>query len=171
MPIEVTTVYHPDLMYRYQRSMGPSTLSVILICAICSFIGLMNIVLMAAIGEDMTFAIGCMVFFLVLSVLGLFMTFGLPRIAAKKTPKAVIRYAFYLDGFSFSAANDHGTESAANRYSIVTKVIKNGSDLYLLISNIQAFIVDLSSLSPAQVAQLHSILQTHLPAKKIKWKD
>lgn len=169
MPIEATTVYTPDLMYRYQRSMGPSTLSIILICSICSFIGLMNILLMIMIDEDLTFAIGCMVFFLIMDAIGLFATFGLPKIAAKKTPNARIHYTFYQDGFTLTATTDHGTESASNRYSVVTKVIKKGNDLYLLISNLQAFIVDLSALHPAQVAQLHGIMQMHLPANKIKW--
>ena len=82
-----------------------------------------------------------------------------------------LEYAFDVDSFSLQAENQYTAESATVQYAAITKVSKNKSDLYLFLSSRQAYVVDLSALSPEQIDTLKDIMIAKIPQKKIKWAD
>ena len=96
-----------------------------------------------------------------------------PRFTLKKNKNlgTTVNYLFEEDSFQMSAVNAYVNENSTVQYSRLLKIGKNGNDLYLFVSPIQAFVADLSALSVEQVLLLKQLLASKLEPKKIKWKN
>ena len=173
MPIAVKTVYTKESLLRFSDAMGKRRFFLWLMLAVgsalvCSF----SICTALLIGWN-TELVLYIVFALLWDAVGVFMTFGLPRLTINKNPvlNATVEYTFFDDHFQIRGNTLFSMELSESRYSVLEGVIKSGNDLYLILGGQQGLIVDLQGLSHKQVSQLHSIFNNHLRANRVQWKE
>ena len=172
MPIEVKTVYTKEMLLRFNDflALRKRALWIIMILGTAAIL-YMCIHAALIIGwnsELVTYT----VLILAWDALFLFLNFGLPRITVKRAPNlnAEVNYVFSREHIEVNAQSTYSTDQSIIRYGLVNKAFKTGGYLYLLLTWNRGFLVDLSSLSNAQTAELRLLLESKLPAKKIKWK-
>lgn len=173
MPIDVKTVYTKEILLRFIDAMGKRRFFLWLMLAAGSALVIGFSVSAALIAGWTLELILYIVFALLWDVLGVFMTFGLPRLTINKNPllNATVEYSFHQDHFQIHGDTLFSMEMSKNQYSILQGVIKSGNDLYLIFAPQQGCIVDLQNLSRAQVSKLHRLFESKFPANRIQWKD
>lgn len=114
----------------------------------------------------------CCFMIAVMDIVLLFSAFVAPRLKVNKSNAldATLNYTFKDVEVAVNVDSKDITDSATIKYSAFVKVGKNGDDVYLFISNRQWYTVDLSSLTDLEVLALKSLVTSHLPPKKVKWK-
>ena len=173
MPIQIHTVYTKALFLRFNDFVVKSRRRFWIVMIVCSaLVYVFSALLLAMDAFDSEIRI-CLIMVLLLDILYPFAFFVLPRMQVKKNKMLNMRleYTFDVDSFSLQAENQYTAESATVQYAAITKVSKNKSDLYLFLSSRQAYVVDLSALSPKQIDTLKDIMIAKIPQKKIKWAD
>jgi len=96
-----------------------------------------------------------------------------PRFALNKSKvlNAQIDYSFDADSFTFHSENEHMSGTSTLQYSYLDRIGKKGNNLYLFLNRAQGYIVDLSALSPEEIALLKTTLQQHIKPRRFKWKN
>ena len=172
MPIEVKTVYTKETLLCFSDFLALRKRALWVLMFICSAVVLYLCVYAALlVGWDSEFT-WYIVFILLWDALFVFLNFGLPRITVKKAKNlnAEVCYLFTEEQIEINAVTAHLTDRTLAQYSLVTKVLKSKQYLYLMLEWNQGFVVNLQELSEEQIVQLRKLLESKLPAKKIKWK-
>ena len=171
MPINITTIYTKERLFQFHRFVWASKKLFWIILAVCTIIILGNCLFLLWLDADFTDILFFLFFVIFVDATYLFCAFILPRFTLKKAKNlnTTVNYSFDTDCFHIQSTNAYVAEALTIQYSLLTKVEKKQSELYLLVSRHQAFIVDLSNISPEQEANLKDILSANIPQKKLKW--
>ncbi len=173
MPIQITTVYTKERLFRFNLYYQLVQRKWFLILLAFEMI-LTAVILIKDIADGPPWSEVNMIMFAIIWVLGItwiVTTLIVPRFSYKKAKslKAVIEMTFSEENLRYSVSSAHSTESGEMQYGMFVKYIRNKDDLYLFISARQVWIVDLSALSPEQTEQLHTLLSQKIVSKKNKW--
>ncbi len=171
MPINVSTVYSEKNLIEFNRYVTKSKIVFWIIMALCSFLVVGSFVFLALINE-LSFEIYlCLALTILLDLLYVFLYVFLPRITLKKQKSlnTTLNYSFEGEHFSVNAQNEYATENSTVKYTMLSKVARNKNFVYLFISPIQAYVVDISELSYEDVINFKNFLQPHFKPKKFKW--
>ncbi len=173
MPIEFSTVYTKERLLRYQMYTVVSKRWFWFVLGICTVLTVGIWTWMSVIDEVSFFITLYMVLLLWIDLVYVVCYFIVPRFTVKKQTalNTTVQYTFDTDCFRVHGANEHTDESSTSRYSLLIKIRKNKSDLYLFIAPRVAFVADLTVLSPEQTAALKELLYSKVDPKKIKWPD
>ena len=171
MSIQVKTVYTRETLLRFNDFLAvrKRALWIIMIVATAAVV-YMCIHAALIIGwnsELITYT----VLMLAWDALFLFLNFGLPRFTVKKSPNlnAEVNYVFTREHIAIDAQGEYSTDHSVVQYALLRKVRKSDRYLYLLLTWNRGFVVDLTSLTNTQTAELRLMLESKLPAGKIKW--
>ena len=170
MPIEINTAYDKKRILAFNDYIAKSKIALWIYMGICTLIVLAGSVYIAALGHmsgAVYAAIGAVV---ILDALAAFMYVVFPRITLNKNKNVgtTIKYAFRDDCFMIEAESAHVQESSTIKYTLIKKIRQSGGDIYLFISKLQAFIVDISALSEPELEALKNLLKNNIDSKKIK---
>ena len=173
MPIPVTTVYTKERLLKYQWFAAASKKALWIFMAICTLWVAGCFALLTWFDTASSTIRFCLILIIVWDFLCLFCYFILPRflVGKTKTLNTSVKYLFQDDCFQIEAENPYAHETSEVRYAMLSKVWKNGDDVYLFISSRQGYIVDLAGLSPEHTALLKNLLESVIDPKKIKWAD
>lgn len=171
MPVTVKTVYTKERMLKYYYAVMRSKKLLWLVMALGTLVVLGGNVLVAMLGELDSTMLLCAMLVIVLDATYLLVGFVLPRFTVAKSKRfnAELTYTFEADHFQLKAIGTYSEETATIRYAMLTKVQKNGTELYLMIDPRQGYIVDLANLSDEEQAQLKQTLTAAIPSSLIRW--
>ena len=172
MPINVSTVYDRERILRLNNYFARSKFVFWIVMGIASLLVMVSFTLLAIL-DALSFQIwACLISVIFIDILYLFSYLVLPCIALNKNKSLNVKitYSFDTDSFQLNAVNEHMNENMTAKYTMLTKVVKENTDLYMFISNRQAYVVDLSGLSEEQIEILKETMEKHIRPNKIKWK-
>ena len=172
MPINVSTVYDRERILRLNNYFARSKFVFWIVMGIASLLVMASFTLLAIL-DALSFQIwACLISVIFIDILYLFSYLVLPRIALNKNKSLNVKitYSFDTDSFQLNAVNEHMNENMTAKYTMLIKVVKENTDLYMFISNRQAYVVDLSGLSKEQIEILKETMEMHIKPNKIKWK-
>lgn len=172
MPINVSTVYDRERILRLNNYFARSKFVFWIVMGIASLLVMASFTLLAIL-DALSFQIwACLISVIFIDILYLFSYLVLPRIALNKNKSLNVKitYSFDTDSFQLNAVNEHMNENMTAKYTMLIKVVKENTDLYMFISNRQAYVVDLSGLSEEQIEILKETMEMHIRPNKIKWK-
>lgn len=172
MPINVSTVYDRERILRLKNYFARSKFVFWIVMGIASLLVFASFTLLAIL-DALSFQIwACLISVIFIDILYLFSYLVLPRIALNKNKSLNVKitYSFDTDSFQLNAVNEHMNENMTAKYTMLIKVVKENTDLYMFISNRQAYVVDLSGLSEEQCDALKETMEKHIRPNKIKWK-
>ena len=172
MPINVSTVYDRERILRLNNYFARSKFVFWIVMGIASLLVMASFTLLAIL-DALSFQIwACLISVIFIDILYLFSYLVLPRIALNKNKSLNVKitYSFDTDSFQLNAVNEHMNENMTAKYTMLIKVVKENTDLYMFISNRQAYVVDLSGLSEEQIEILKETMEKHIRPNKIKWK-
>lgn len=173
MSIQVKTVYTQETLLRFNNFLARQKRALWIIMIVATAAVLYMCTYVALIKGWNFNLITYTVLMLLWDALFLFINFGLPRFTVKKAPNlnTEVNYVFTLEHIAIDAQGEYSTDHSVVRYALLRKVRKSDQYLYLLVMWNRGFVVDLSSLTNAQTAELRLLLESKLPIKKIKWKN
>ena len=172
MPINISTVYDRERILRLNNYFARSKFVFWIVMGIASLLVMASFTLLAIL-DALSFQIwACLILVIFIDILHLFSYLVLPRIALNKNKSLNVKitYSFDTDSFQLNAVNEHMNENMTAKYTMLIKVVKENTDLYMFISNRQAYVVDLSGLSEEQIEMLKETMEKHIRPNKIKWK-
>ena len=172
MPINVSTVYDRERILRLNNYFARSKFVFWIVMGIASLLVMASFTLLAIL-DALSFQIwACLISVIFIDILYLFSYLVLPHIALNKNKSLNVKitYSFDTDSFQLNAVNEHMNENMTAKYTMLIKVVKENTDLYMFISNRQAYVVDLSGLSEEQIEMLKETMEKHIRPNKIKWK-
>ena len=173
MTINVTSVYTKERLLKLNNYMVKTKKFLWIIMALCTILDLSAYCLFNFVWaiNDSTINLGTYLI-LVWDAMFVFGYLILPRISIKKAKNlnAEIKFSFDEESFKTEFSSSEIEENSTTKYSVIKKIVKNGSDIYLFVSRVQALIVDASALPEEDLAQLKKLLQSKVPEKKFKWK-
>ena len=172
MPINVSTVYDRERILRLNNYFAHSKFVFWIVMGIASLLVMASFTLLAIL-DTLSFQIwACLISVIFIDILYLFSYLVLPLIALNKNKSLNVKitYSFDTDSFQLNAVNEHMNENMTAKYTMLIKVVKENTDLYMFISNRQAYVVDLSGLSEEQIEMLKETMEKHIRPNKIKWK-
>ena len=166
MPIEITTVYDKQRLIRFNNYVAASRKWFWIFLGICTAIVAFACVIAPEVWHYALILLG-------MDLLCVLFYFVIPRFTIKRSVafNATVQYVFDAEQILIQSESKHAKESSETRYTVIKRVGKHGSDLYLFISSMQAYVVDLSTLTEQQIADLRAVLYQHVKPSKIKWKD
>ena len=172
MPINVNTVYTKQRLIRFNHYLARNRKVFWGLMTAFTLFAVLSMIFLAAIEADFGGLVIYLILILALDALSVFLYFGLPYFTFKKSKSlnTSIRYSFESDYLSIVATNQYSNENANVLYTIFSGVARNGNDLYLFLSGIKAYVVDLSALTPEQIEAIRELLVRNVNPKKIKWK-
>ena len=173
MPIQVSTVYSKERLLRFNSYVVGSKKAMWVLMAVCTVVVCGGYALLAVLDAVSDMVRFCLVLILAMDAVFIVCSLLLPRLTIRKAKNLdlVIHYTFEMGSFHLEAANAYANESSTLQYAMLTKAAKRGDELYLFLSRIQAYIVDLSQLSPEQTRELKRILETSMEPRKLRWTD
>ena len=171
MPIQVTTVYTKERLLRFNNFVVRSKGWMWILMAACTLIVGAAYGLLLSLGERDRMVEWGFFFILFLDLFYFSMTVLLPRFTVKKAKNldTSVQYAFDVDAFFAEAKNQYVDEKTTVKYTMLKRVVCRDGELYLLISSVNAYIVDVSALSHEDALLLKRILEEKLTPKRVKW--
>lgn len=171
MEIKLSTVHTKERLIRYSDYFAKTRIPYWVGYAVCTLLILVMdafLIILDAFTAEMIFLTALTV---MVDLLMVFMFFIAPRITINKsgTLNAVLHYSFGTSEVCFEAETPMMKDSGSLKYPAIIKVCRNNDDVYLFISKRQAYIVDISTLSDAEIDLFKSLVTGHLPKKMIKW--
>ena len=156
MPIELTTEYTKERLLRFQRVVAASQKGLWIFLALCTLFVCGCYVLLDTLGGDAERLLFYLILIAVLDVSYLLLFLVIPRmtVSANKSLGTVVRYVFDQAQFRMEANGAMVNETAEMPYTALKKAVRARGELFLFLGRAQAYIVDISGLSPAQTALL-----------------
>lgn len=173
MPINVTSVYTKERLLKLSNYMVRRKKVFWSVMAVCTTFILSVYCLFNFVWAITDSSINlCTYLILVWDVIYIYFYLIHPKFSIKKAKNlnAEIKFTFDEEFFKTEVSSSEIEEIATSKYSVIKKIVKNGSDIYLVVSRTQAIIVDTSALPEEELAQLKKLLQSKIPEKKFKWK-
>lgn len=174
MPISLTTVYTFERMIKCQDFVARSRKKFWGFMAVINAVVLLIIsVNLARNGSLDSLYIFALTIIVACDITLVFMSFGYPRIALKKSNllNTVAEYTFEESALVMKRQSSQGSTEATLNYASFFKVVNNKNELYLFISNLQCYVADLSSLNIEQKGAIKSALTRALGEAKVVWKN
>ena len=171
MPIQVTTVYTKERLLRFNAFVAKAKWWMWLLLGICTLIVAAAWGLMLSLGEQDTSVTGAFIAILFLDLFYVLLAVVIPRFTVKKAKNldTSIQYAFDVDSFTAEAQNQYVDEKTTVKYTMIKRAIHSDGELYLMISSINAYVVDVSTLSREDALLLRQLLEEKLTKKRVKW--
>ncbi len=173
MSIEATTVYTKEVLLRFNDflALRKRALWIIMLLGTAAVLYMCTHAALI-IGWNFELAL-YIVLILAWDALFLFLNFGLPRLTVRKAKNlnATVNFVFTQEHIQIHAQNEYSTDQSVVQYALISKALKSEQYLYLMLMWNQGFVVDLQTLSEKQRKHLRLLLESKLPAKKVKWKN
>ena len=171
MSVKTSTVYTKERLLRFSNFALSAKKHFWIIMAIFSLICIAMFIFSAVMGILSDTVVMCTVVILLLDILWVFMTFIFPRLTVNKAKNlnASVEYTFGPESIHIKSEGNLFSEESTLKYNFLSKVMRNGNDVYIFFNANQAYVVDISSLSSEEIDTIKGYLSQSIPKKKIKW--
>ncbi len=171
MQVEIKTVYTKENLLKVAGFMAAKRSFLWILMAVATLLVFFCFAIVAVFGELDRTIWTCLIMVAVIDLLYLFFYLVYPRLTVNKAKNRdlAVTYVFCEEEIRIKAKNEYIDESSIVKYSVMSKVHKKGSDLYIFDTMRRIFYVDLSGAESKDLVILRELLEKHFGNKKIIW--